>query len=151
MSRTNPTADISDQMSALIEQAYRRGYADGGNAMRDNILKAAGAPFAGAPAAMIAAEVKPVQDDDKARAPRGLVRELVKRVLGESPGLAAGEIGERAARLDPRVSPTSASVELRRLEGQLYRIEDGRWFLIGDAEREKAERPTSAHSASVMA
>ncbi len=131
----------------MVREAYQRGYADGSAAMRDSILKAASAPLS---PQTIKPDLVRRPEESKTRAPRGSVRGLVQRVLTETPGLRTGEIGERVAGLDPRVSPSSASNELRRFEGQFYRKEGDTWFLIGHADRESAEEPREAASADVL-
>jgi hypothetical protein len=73
------------------------------------------------------------------RVARGTVRPLVELVLSDQPGLRVNEVQAGAVLLDPTISPTSVGNELRRLEGQRYRREGKRWFLIGDTEKGKAE------------
>jgi hypothetical protein len=158
MSHERELADIRAQMSSLLEDAYARGFADGGAAMRDNILKAASAPLEQRSQSHYRLKAEPGSysltgfsaPSPKQRARRGSVRILVDRILNAQPGLTTGEIGDGAAAIDNDVSPSSVSNELRRYEGIRYRRDGRRWFLIGNAERETAEEavngPSAAHN-----
>src|SRR4051795_2492906 len=126
MSDESNIDDLIAQTSALIREAYARGFAAGGSAMRDNILKAASAPIEPSHHRL---KLEPGSysvtgfSTPKRRAPRGNVRALVNRILGTSPGLSTGKLGETAATIDNRVSPSSVSNELRRYEGVRYKKE----------------------------
>jgi len=153
MSNEPNVNDLIAQTSAAIREAFARGFAAGGAAMRDNILKAAGAPLANQPTSLRANDVHllpPIvtRPTLKQRAPRGSVSALVNRILDEKPGLSTGNLGEAVAALDNRISPSSVSNELRRYESVRYRKEGRGWFLIGNAEKEAAEYTESGPSAA---
>lgn len=81
------------------------------------------------------------------RAPRGSVRRLVERVLGDHPGSTPPEIAGRAADdVERSVKLASIRVELHNgLKQKRYLSEDGRWSLAGrsgeDGAAEAADTP----------
>ena len=75
------------------------------------------------------------------RALRGAVGQAIDLVLGEKPGLRMKEIQQLATDLDPTISASSVTNELRRRKGLRYRQDDLQWFLIGATRKEDGEGP----------
>jgi hypothetical protein len=73
------------------------------------------------------------------RAISGAVGQAIELVLQERPGLRIIEIQQQAKSLDPTISATSVTNELRRKKDSRYRQDGKRWFLIGDTEKEEVE------------
>ena len=151
MADNDQISDLLHGMKAALEAAYQRGFEAGGEAMRQTILAATASPvslrvFGGGgnvPPAVIAEQRArlrentafaggelPVVRQPSQRAPRGLVSDVIRTVLRESPGLSISEIEERALRLAPDVSSKSVGNELRRREGDAY-VREGKykWYL----------------------
>jgi len=88
------------------------------------------------------------------RAPRGSVRRLVERALGEHPGSTPPEIAGRAAdHVERSVKLVSIRVELRNgLAQHRYVSDNGRWSLAGasgeDAVPEAADTPRGEEAAT---
>ena len=84
---------------------------------------------------------------ERKRAPKGLVRKVIKRALEATPGLTPAEIEATAQdEFEKMIRASSYRSELRKgREAGLYREDDGKWFLV---ENEKAEdSPASNPSA----
>lgn len=113
-------------MKDVLERAYRAGFEAGGNAMRENILRAVNNPFqAEAP------PVPPPTDSAAVRAPRGAVGAAVESILRDHPLLRITDIEDVAANEFPLVATKSLGNELRRGEGKKYKRDDeGRWSLL---------------------
>jgi hypothetical protein len=75
------------------------------------------------------------------RAPRGAVRVAVMAVLRMNPqGLTTTQISEMAPMHDPRINGLSASNELHRNKGTLYKQgNNGLWTAIGAADAETVD------------
>jgi hypothetical protein len=80
---------------------------------------------------------------ERKRAPKGLVRKVVKRALTARPGLTPAEIEATAQDdLEKMIRASSYRSELRKgRESGLYREYDGKWFQV---EEEKAEDSRSS-------
>ncbi|MBS0363947.1 MAG: hypothetical protein JSR98_21450 [Proteobacteria bacterium] len=123
-----------------LKEAYRRGE----EAERARVLKAIGAvpisskvingdtaAAAPAPAVGAAAMISDDEDDGAKRAPRGLTREVVTKILDQDlNGLTMADIQDRAVRMDNRLSAKTVYNELNREKGKLYVVAAGRWFLM---------------------
>lgn len=144
---------IGPALAEALHRAYVRGYEAGGEAMRETIFQAAARPFQGTrypdgfqehgifnPAKTQTAPTPSVVETGL-RAPRGSVTRAIARVLGESPGLSTREVREYVSLIDEQVSPKSIDNELSRHRDDRYRYDDGKWFLIGAADKETAEEP----------
>jgi hypothetical protein len=143
---------VRDAVRPFVEDAFRKGVRAGITLSRDSAIRGYEAiersvekGLAGAPrqdrtlSESESPSSRPVRQRRRRRAASGTVRPLVELVLGDRPGLRVAEIQAGAILLDPTISPTSVGNELRRLEGQYYRREGKRWFLIDDTEKGKAE------------
>lgn len=158
---SKPKADISDILMStdrLIREAYQRGYLAGSAATLSKIMKAAQAVQEPAEeiAPIAAKEVIPVQsnpvDTDAGESPpsrveRGTVRRVLHAVMSSMHGITMSEARNRALKIDARISPTSIPNELMRNKETLYRQEGDLWFLIGDADRERAGSASNEHPA----
>jgi hypothetical protein len=141
---------LQKMLEDAINAAYADGYIAGGANMRDNILRAAQAP--GEARSSQGADFKPPvlgalrpreeRSDTQSRAPRGLVADLLKTALRESPGSSIIALEEWVTKADPRVSSKSVGNELRRFAGKRYRRDGRKWFLMGESvQQETAEEP----------
>lgn len=129
------------QISPIIERAYRDGFKDGENSMREKLLAVAGAPTG------IVTEKDTVLPVTVVRAPRGLPKKLVRKVLKKTPHLKLSEVREAVLRLDNRVSPKTVENILHRGKGNEFNNKGRKWFLIGHAEKETAEVADNERSA----
>lgn len=68
------------------------------------------------------------------RAPKGLLDEVLDKVLRESPGLSQDEVEQRVLTADSRIAAKSVYNKLRHYEktGRKYRRKDGLWYRIAD-------------------
>ena len=120
------SASAAERMSALIAGIEAEAYARGRTDARSEVLNALGA----AEGSKRPAKAKR-RAGGRGRAPRGSVRRLVERVLGEHPGSTAPEIAGRAA------DDVERSVKLASIRNELsnglaqrrYRSDNGRWSL----------------------
>ena len=78
-------------------------------------------------------------DQPRHRAISGSVGQAIELVLQERPGLRIIEIQQSAQSLDPTISATSVTNELRRKKDSRYRQDGKRWYLIGDTTKEEVE------------
>ena len=135
------SASAAERMSALIADIEAEAYARGRADARSEVLKALGAAEG---------SKRPAKARRRAggRAPRGSVRRLVERVLGEHPGSTAPEIADRAAGdVERSVKLSSIRVELGNgLARQRYVCDNGRWSLppAGPSGEDAAAAPTEA-------
>lgn len=142
------TTDIENDLVArtgstireAIRKAYQRGYVDGGNAMRENILKAAGAPMP------VATTNLDALVETKRRAPKGLLQETLIKVLSKTPhGLSQKALEKEVLASEPLIAQRSIYGELNRKRGDLYDFRDGKWLLLAgkaDDQGEAAGPPT---------
>lgn len=142
-----------------VKEAFEAGFKAGGEAVRQSILAAAAAPIESLRSLPVGHIQTALDENAQARqtltnnlltlsseaheevsrrAPRGLVADIVRRVLGEAPGLSISEIEARANALAPEVSSKSVGNELRRREGDAY-VRRGKysWFLKGQEPQEQ--------------
>ena len=131
---TKGSAGAAERMAALIveieTEAYARGRADARSEMRKALGAADGSQ-----------RTTKARRRAGGRAPRGSVRRLVERVLGEHPGSTAREIAGRAA------GDAERSVKLASIRNELsnglaqrrYRSDNGRWSLAGASGEDGAE------------
>ncbi len=125
---------ISESMSGIrdaLREAYERGYRDGGAAMRDNILRAAGAPEPIKDYGRDVPKALPSEADGKRRAPRGILQETVISVLAmKSDGVPLRDIEDAVLSIAPTVARRSVYGELRRKRGELYELRGDKWYLL---------------------
>ncbi len=144
-------------LNKLVQDAYRQGYADGAEAMRDLILRAAGAPlsipqpphFSEILARSVEAEQQPKLElkNKSGRAPRGTVGRILNDALTQRAGLTQHQLKQYADQVED-VSATSIGNELRRNEGKKYMREGKRWFLI-DPQGSAADAITASAAQEV--
>lgn len=157
-------SDLYKQVRDLIQRAeaaaYERGKAD---AKRELLAYLGGSPIASnlKPSLISGASVSSEDTSGKAggqdrqRAPRGIVRKLVTRVMREhgNLGITPAQFIEHAATDGERmVRPASVRSELRtgKKFGR-YRVDGGLWFLArDDEENEETETPKKDASASLF-
>ncbi|MCY4549865.1 MAG: hypothetical protein OXC28_15985 [Defluviicoccus sp.] len=152
------SASVAGWISALIAEIEAEAYARGQADARNEVLKALGAAEGSKRRAEAARGGRPAKARRRAggrkRAPRGSVRRLVERVLGDHPGSTAPEIAGRAAdHVERSVKLASIRVELRNgLAQQRYVSDNGRWSLAGasgeDAVPEAADTPRGEEAAT---
>ncbi len=119
---------LAQKIQALMQEVYEAGRRDGGAAMRDAILKAATVPVPrNAPAHPPASK----NTETGARAPRGLLPQVMAQAMASGEGMTEQEIMNAVADIDQRVSPRSIGGQLRRFRDTIYRQEGRRWFLLG--------------------
>lgn len=123
--------ETQKRLLAIFEEIYQQGVVDGSAATMQAIMEAArnaaGALPSQTPAGGTSLNAIGVVSD---RAPRGLLREVVKKILKQQPGLTVTEVAALAPKMDGRLSERSVGGEIRRGEGIQYRREGKRWFLI---------------------
>jgi hypothetical protein len=128
--------DLTRQVQQLLEDAYQRGYRTGSEDMRNSILAAVQAPRstdagnAGSSVAQAPAQEEERSVEKSRKAPRGLAMKVIGQILADSPGLALPELEEAVRTADDRIAMKSVYNHLRANEGELYRREGQRWFLI---------------------
>jgi hypothetical protein len=152
---------VRDVVRPFVEDAFRKGVRAGINLSRESTIRGYDVVERGVEKMLGSA---PRRDEAehrsesassrhaqrrRRRVARGTVRPLVELVLSDRPGLRVNEVQAGAVLLDPTISPTSVGNELRRLEGQRYRREGKRWFLIGDTGKRKAEDRSLADGADL--
>ena len=146
---------FQDKIAALLmearDESYRDGYERGKSDAKRELLAFLGArdgevadlPAANADANNITQVCNPQRRDanERQRAPKGIVRKFVTRVLNESPGLTPQEMPDRATSdFERMIKVTSIRSELRngRLQGR-YQDDHGHWYLASDGEEVEAE------------
>ncbi len=142
--------EISDTLSRAEAAAYECGKADGRRELLDELIANAQAKQQ---AARQGTEAEPPrnttgasdrdsvhQASDRKRAPRGIVRRLIRRVLSSRPGLGPAEILAQAeTKYERMIQLPSVRNELRRGRAAgRYRRARGRWYLA-DAGKDEAE------------
>ena len=143
MART--TASTADRISTLVAEIEAEAYARGRADARSEMLKTLGATEGlnrRTGAARVGRPGKAKRrTGGRRRAPRGSVRRLVERVLGEHPGSTPPEIAGRAADdIERSVKLASIRVELHNgVKQKRYLANNGRWSLAG-ASREDGVR-----------
>ena len=118
---------LAQKIQALMQEVYEAGRRDGGAAMRDAILKAAEVPVSRATQPRL-----PVISDQEgnARAPRGLLPQVIARAMASKGGMTEQQIVDAVVAIDDRVSPRSVGGQLRRFRDKVYRQEGRKWFLM---------------------
>lgn len=115
---------------AILEEVYQQGVADGSAATTQAIINAArNASGTSASLTQTAGATLSATGVVSDRAPRGLLRQVVTKILEEHPGLTITEVTELAPKIDARISDRSVGGEIRRGEGIQYRREGKKWFL----------------------
>jgi len=128
-----------------VETAYNRGFQDG-----EAAFKRAVNGLTVAPAQSKAGESPPVpqtsprESDGAKRAPRGLTRAVIFKILRANPTLSMTDIQERAVAEDAQVSGKTVYNELKRERGKLYREFGGMWSLIEGRSAEPVGFPSIA-------
>jgi hypothetical protein len=151
------TLNVAGQtLNKLVQEAYKQGYTDGAEAMRDSILRAAGSPLS-IPEAPPFSEIlsrsaeadqpKLELKNKSGRAPRGTVGRILNDALTQRGGLTQHQLKQYADQVED-VSATSIGNELRRNEGKKYRREGKRWFLI-ESESSVAEAQSASATQEV--
>lgn len=157
--------DLVEQMQQLLREAemrgYDRGYNDGVSAAKSKILAAIDGGVMSTTSLFVenkehtesaryphTQREKPTQE--RLRAPRGLPRALIARVLKKSPnGSTPQQIVDAAeTEFEKMIAVSSIRSELRRgQEDNRYLEVDGLWFLMENTEAEapeySAQRPFS--------
>jgi hypothetical protein len=143
--------DIVARLRRAVAEAEQRGYERGVRETMEKIHNVVMSDALGATLGGVARAIEPEADvgvnqsrdsdsatHDRKRAPRGLVRDVVKRALDKQPGLTPAEIEATAqGDLEKMIRASSYRSELRKgLDSGLYREQGGKWFLV---ERTKAE------------
>lgn len=163
--QTDSSAEASmiEILRRAVADAERRGYERG---VKDTMEKIQRLVLGGADIATGGDEVVPadvasnesvgavVGDDaddvegsaDRKRAPKGLVRKVIARALGDGGGLSVQEIQATAqGDLEMMIQASSYRGELRKgRDSGLYREDSGRWYLA--AKEKTEERPESTPS-----
>ena len=157
-------SELHKQVLDLIQRAeaaaYERGKAD---AKRELLAYLRGPLMASKPKSSLISMGSATSEDtsgktgrqDRQRAPRGIVRKLVTRVMRERGNLGmtpAQFIGHAATDGERMVKPASVRSELRagRKRGR-YRHDGDLWFLASDGgEMEEAETPDKETSAPLF-
>lgn len=151
---------IISQLRRAVAEAEQRGYERGVRDTMDKIqslvMSGTAAATSGGGASATVSETavdadEPQDSDDtihdRKRAPKGLVRKVVKRALAGRPGLTAAEIEATAqGDLEKMIRASSYRSELRKgREAGLYREDDGKWFLVeeGKAEDSRSSMPSA--------
>ena len=142
--------NAASRLSALVAEIEAEAYARGRADAREKIRAALGASGEPAPrprrgkAPATRSASKPRTSGGK-RAPRGMVRALVERVLRDRPGLTAKEILDCAATDAERlVKLTSIRVELHTGRRQnRYDSRDGRWSLAASSSAVEEGEPNA--------
>ena len=127
------SAAITTAIQAVVEEAFRAGEASA----RRRVLAAinGGAPdsAAGLPSSTLPGEV-----EGSRRAPRGLTKEVVTRLLTNNPqGLPLERVQELALRADSRLAEKTVYNELMRGRMAEYRVIEGTWWLASLAPNVK--------------
>lgn len=111
---------LAQKIQALMREVYEAGRRDGGAAMRDAILKAAAVPVLHKSHSM---DPTVNATEPGARAPRGLLPQVMAKAMASGEGMTEQEIVDAVAAIDQRVSPRSIGGQLRRFRGTIYRQE----------------------------
>jgi len=120
-----------------IETAYNRGFEDGEAAFRDAVSSIRVSARQEKGHESPPARQAPSRDPEGAkRAPRGLTRAVIIKVLRNNGGMSMTAIQERAVAEDEQVSAKTVYNELKRERGKLYREIAGRWSLMEDRPAE---------------
>jgi hypothetical protein len=168
---TDDTTDdlhtILAEVNQLVRAAYERGFQAGGIAMRNSIIAAANAPMTlkGGSLTMSTGpfESGRVYDLDLSarretagagggggpRAPRGLVANLIRIALTNTPGQTIVDLEKTVQMMDSRVNRKTVGNQMRRFDGVLYERNGHRWYLKG--QKQSAEDPGKDSSADTWA
>jgi hypothetical protein len=141
-------AALTAEVQKLIDDAFQRGLQEGAERARKSILAAADVAFQsggptilGDPHGFAAVRWtapglphKPCAPDlftpPRSRAPKGLIDEILERVLGLCPGMTIAEVEKAVVNEDARIAAKSVFNRLRHLEkhtGEFKRVEK-RWY-----------------------
>lgn len=146
--------DIIARLRQAVAEAERRGYERGVRETMDRIqnlvMSDTHITTSGGQAAAARPEVQDEIDEaehsdhtitDRKRAPKGLVRKVVKRALAARPGLTPAQIEATAQDdLEKMIRASSYRSELRKgREAGLYRENDGIWFLVEEMKAEDSQ------------
>lgn len=144
-------SDHIASMEVALKAAYEQGVRDG----IERIIAAATAPLSQNDARTVqgvghmrAISSASAKGEVIRRAPRGLVPEVVGRMLSERPGKIVAEYEQIVDEYDSRVSTKSIGNELRRHEGRkYYRNDSGEWFpMSGNKEAGDGQQTNSPAS-----
>jgi hypothetical protein len=124
------TAIIQRVVKEAFEGGFEAGRKKGAEEMRNAILNAASAGITGQLSAGLADATLSATAQVTSRAPRGLVGQVLDKVLSAHPGgLNRKELIRMAGEADGRIAPKSIFNTLRRDEGDKYRRVGKNWFL----------------------
>jgi hypothetical protein len=144
--------DIAETIRKMVADAEARGYARGMADAKQQFIAQIHTIGGGVTTDTLisSADVdEEIVDDgaERVRAPKGVVRQLVRHALNVSPGLRPQEILQHARNDAERmVKPASVRSELNigKRRGA-YRLQDGKWFLSENvAEDQSVEGQSSA-------
>jgi hypothetical protein len=147
----------SEQIEALLELMkeqlqvlYDRGVRDGMEHMRRSILQAVQEPVPDSRTVIAdtseGARTGFEEPAAKERAPRGLLRQLLQKILMDTPGRTLNEIEQIVVSMDSRVAVKSIYNQLNYFP-DLYEKRGNRWFLKGWEEKISAEGAQAGPSA----
>lgn len=123
--------ETQKRLLAFFEEVYQQGVADGSATAMKAIMEAARNATGALPAQpQVVGATLSATGTVSDRAPRGLLREVVTKILQERPGLTVTEVAELAPKVDTRVSARSVGGEMRRREGTYYRRAGRHWFVV---------------------
>jgi hypothetical protein len=140
---------LQDAMRPMLRRAFERGMSlgvtlsasasgQGIEALKTGLIEDLGIAAPTPPATPRPANrtrVARATKSGKQRAAPGAVGQAIELVLADQPGSRIIEIQDLAVRLDPTISRSSVTNELRRYLGKRYRQEGVRWYRIGDTEK----------------
>lgn len=143
---------LTADSAALVQRAFAAGFKAGGDAMRQSILQVVainplsteqvadlylteGKMTFGEEAKKSRAQ-EPIEKIEKARAPRGLINQVVATVLQGGRGYTLAEIEAGVELLDDRVARKSIYNHLHANRGTIYRLDGNKWFLRSPDQKE---------------
>ena len=150
--------EVVARLRHAVAEAEQRGYERG---VRETMDKIQNLVMSGARVATSSVDVSEAARDvevdeaehntttihERKRAPKGLVRKVIKRALAAKPGLTPAEIEVTAQEgLEKMIRASSYRSELRKgRQAGLYRVDDGKWFLVEEmkAEDSRSSMPSA--------
>lgn len=133
----NQTFQVDAALTDAISQHLRAAYERGWNDARQAILSAASVtPSSVSSVAPASYATSGGGGRTGRRAPKGLLTEVLTKVLREHPRSTIQQLESILPSYDKIVSPKSVGNELRRGDGKVYRREGAFWFALGDNSTE---------------
>jgi hypothetical protein len=136
-------AHLKRRLESLAAEIFEAGKVAGREELRQTLAALVGNPPARAPTHRPPSALGEGKGAESKRAPRGALRQAIKAVLRDNPGMTEQELQERAPKLDPTLSPRSIGGELRRMRDKLYQQDGRKWFLM-QAETAGSADPADA-------